>query len=81
MQRDELGDLRAFLAVAEERSFTKAAAKLGVSQPALSYTIRQLERGSGSACWPAPLGVSRRPKPANVSLRPLGRCSKGSLPG
>jgi len=47
MQRDELGDLRAFLAVADERSFTKAAAKLGVSQPALSYTIRQLEARIG----------------------------------
>jgi DNA-binding transcriptional LysR family regulator len=43
MQRDELGDLMAFLSVAEERSFTRAAAKLGTSQPALSYTIRRLE--------------------------------------
>src|SRR3954468_19540778 len=43
MQRDELGDLMAFLVVAEERSFTRAAAKLGTSQSALSYTVRRLE--------------------------------------
>ncbi|UOK73279.1 LysR family transcriptional regulator [Ancylobacter polymorphus] len=47
MQRDDLGDLQAFLVVAEESSFTRAAAKLGVSQPALSYTIRQLEARLG----------------------------------
>src|SRR3954471_21491189 len=47
MQRDELGDLMAFLAVAEERSFTRAAAKLGTSQSALSYTIRRLEARLG----------------------------------
>jgi len=43
MRRDELGDLTAFLAVAEERSFTRAAAKLGTSQSALSHTVRRLE--------------------------------------
>jgi DNA-binding transcriptional LysR family regulator len=43
MPQNNLNDLVAFLAVATERSFTKAAAKLGVSQPALSQTIRQLE--------------------------------------
>jgi DNA-binding transcriptional LysR family regulator len=43
MHRGNLNDLLAFLAVARERSFTKAAAKLGVSQSALSYTIRELE--------------------------------------
>src|SRR5205823_14803198 len=43
MQRGSLDDLRALVAVAHERSFTKAAAKLGVSQSALSQTIRQLE--------------------------------------
>ena len=32
-----------FLAVAKERSFTKAAAQIGISQSALSHTIRQLE--------------------------------------
>src|SRR3954468_13244810 len=47
MQRDELGDLMAFLAVAEERSFTRAAAKLGTSQSALSHTIRRLETRLG----------------------------------
>src|SRR5579864_2206434 len=43
MQRGDLDDLLAFLAVGEERSFTRAAAKLGVSQSALSHTIRELE--------------------------------------
>jgi DNA-binding transcriptional LysR family regulator len=43
MQRGNLNDLLAFLAVAQERSFTIAAAKLGVSQSALSHTIRGLE--------------------------------------
>jgi DNA-binding transcriptional LysR family regulator len=43
MRRENVSDLLAFLAVARERSFTKAAAKLGVSQSALSQTIRGLE--------------------------------------
>jgi DNA-binding transcriptional LysR family regulator len=47
MQRGHLDDLLAFLAVGRERSFTKAAAKLGVSQSALSHTIRQLEARLG----------------------------------
>jgi DNA-binding transcriptional LysR family regulator len=48
MQRgDNLDDLAAFAAVGRERSFTKAAAKLGVSQSALSQTIRQLEAQLG----------------------------------
>jgi DNA-binding transcriptional LysR family regulator len=47
MRREELGDLTAFLAVAEERSFTRAAAKLGTSQSALSYTVRRLEARLG----------------------------------
>ena len=47
MLRRELGDLLAFLAVAKERSFTRAAAKLGVSQSALSHTIRELEERLG----------------------------------
>jgi DNA-binding transcriptional LysR family regulator len=47
MQRGNLDDLRALVAVGDERSFTKAAAKLGVSQSALSQTIRQLESRLG----------------------------------
>src|SRR3954453_1484269 len=47
MRRDSLDDLAAFVMVARERSFTKAAAKLGVSQSALSQTIRQLETRLG----------------------------------
>ncbi|MFY9833787.1 MAG: LysR family transcriptional regulator [Methylocystis sp.] len=42
-----VNDLIAFLAVARERSFTRAAAKLGVSQSALSHTIRGLEEKLG----------------------------------
>ena len=47
MQRGSLDDLRALVAVARERSFTKAAGKLGVSQSALSQTIRELESRLG----------------------------------
>ena len=47
MRREELADLNAFVAVAEERSFTRAAAKLGTSQSALSFTVRRLEERLG----------------------------------
>ncbi|HEY9343712.1 MAG TPA: LysR family transcriptional regulator, partial [Inquilinus sp.] len=47
MPRENLNDLLAFLAVARERSFTRAAAQLGVSQSALSHTIRGLEERLG----------------------------------
>ncbi|XAH22730.1 LysR family transcriptional regulator [Xylophilus sp. GW821-FHT01B05] len=47
MARDNIGNLLSFLAVARERSFTRAAAKLGVSQSALSHTIRRLETEMG----------------------------------
>ena len=47
MQRSNLDDLSAFVAVARERSFTRAAAKLGLSQSALSQTVRQLEARLG----------------------------------
>jgi len=47
MTQTNLNDLNAFLAVARERSFTKAAAKLGLSQSALSHTVRGLEERVG----------------------------------
>jgi DNA-binding transcriptional LysR family regulator len=47
MRRDELGDLTVFLAVAEERSFTRAAARLRTSQSSLSQTVRRLEARLG----------------------------------
>jgi len=47
MPRDNISDLLTFIAVTRERSFTKAAAKLGVSQSALSHTIRALETRLG----------------------------------
>lgn len=47
VRRDNVNDLLAFLAVARERSFTRAAKKAGLSQSALSHTIRQLEERLG----------------------------------
>src|ERR687885_2804476 len=47
MQRDTASDLVAFLVVAREQSFTRAAAQLGVSQSALSHTISGLEARLG----------------------------------
>ncbi len=47
MKREELGDLMAFLVVAEEKSFTRAAARLGTSQSSLSLTVKRLETRLG----------------------------------
>ena len=47
MAKIDLNHLAAFMVVARERSFTRAAAQLGVSQSALSHTIRKLEEGLG----------------------------------
>jgi hypothetical protein len=66
MQRGHLDDLIAFVAVGRERSFTKAAAKLGVSQSALSHTIRDLETRLG------------QPTPANGCCIHSARASRRS---
>jgi DNA-binding transcriptional LysR family regulator len=47
VRRDNVNDLLAFIAVARERSFTKAAKKAGLSQSALSHTVAQLESRLG----------------------------------
>ncbi|NDZ18727.1 LysR family transcriptional regulator [Variovorax sp. WS11] len=47
MPKESYNDLLAFIAVAREQSFTRAAAQLGVSQSALSHTIRALEAKMG----------------------------------
>lgn len=47
MARDNINDIIAFIAIARERSFTRAAAKLGTTQSALSHTIRALETRLG----------------------------------
>jgi len=47
MIRSELAELSAFAIVAEERSFTRAAARLGISQSALSHSMRGLEKRLG----------------------------------
>src|SRR5581483_10937919 len=45
--RNDLGELAAFAVVASERNFTRAASRLGVSQSALSHTVRGLEKRLG----------------------------------
>ena len=47
MRKRDLADIQSFIVVARERSFTRAAAKLGVSQSALSHTMRELEERLG----------------------------------
>jgi DNA-binding transcriptional LysR family regulator len=55
MASTKVNDLQAFLAVARDQSFTKAAARLGVTPSALSHTLRALEERLGL----------RPPKPAS----------------
>lgn len=69
MRREDLTDLIWFLAVAEERSFTRAAARLGTSQSTLSHTIKQLEARLGLRLLTRTTRSVARPKPASGSWR------------
>lgn len=62
--------LAAFSVVARERSFTRAAAKLGVSQSALSQTIKGLEADLGMRLRPAPPVACPLRKPGSVFCAP-----------
>jgi DNA-binding transcriptional LysR family regulator len=59
MLKQDFSDLLWFLAVAKERSFTKAAAKLGIAQSTLSHTIKRLEAQMGIGSWRAPRATWR----------------------
>src|SRR3954452_8492317 len=87
MSRDDLNVLSAFMAVAEERSFTKAARRVGVSQSALSHAIRGLEEEIGvrllarttRSVAPTEAGdvLLRSVRPAPTDIRaPLGKVSR-----
>ena len=69
MRRETASDLVAFLVVAREQSFTRAAAQLGVSQSALSQTIRGLEARLGVRLLTR---TTRRVSPTEAGERLLG---------
>src|SRR5947207_6357732 len=70
MVRDDLSILSAFLVVAEERSFTRAAKRLGVSPSAISHAIRGLEEGIGVRLLSR---TSRSVAPTNAGEQLLAR--------
>jgi hypothetical protein len=65
MQRDDLYDLMTFLSVARERSFTRAAAQLGMSQSTLSHAFVAWRNGSRYGCSCAPRAAFRPPRLAS----------------
>ena len=80
MRRENVNDLLAFLAVARERSFTRAAAKLGVSQSALSHTVRGLEARLGLRLLTRTTRSVAPPRRASACFRPSARDSRRSTP-
>ncbi len=69
MTRENFNDLLAFAIVAREGSFTRAAAQLGVSQSALSHTIRALEARLGVRLLTRTTRSVSPPKRANACSR------------
>ena len=65
MRGTEFAELSAFAAVAEQRSFARVAAQLGIAPSTLSQTIRSLEERLGVRLSTAPRAASRSPKPAS----------------
>jgi DNA-binding transcriptional LysR family regulator len=80
MARDNLSDLVSFFAVAREGSFTKAAARLGVSQSALSHTIRTLEENLDVRLLTRTREAWLRPRPGSACFETWGRGSMRSRP-
>src|SRR6266850_2450845 len=86
MLNDELSDLAIFAAVADARSFTRAAAKLGKSQSALSQSVRRLEERlklrlltrTTRSVMPTPAGEQLLSRSASCANCPRDRC--GSPP-
>lgn len=72
MKREQMADLTAFVVVAEERSFTKAAAKMGMSQSALSQIVRRLEKSLG---MPLLVRTTRSVAPTEAGERLLATLS------
>ena len=73
MKRDDLSDLAAFAVVAEQGSFTRAAAELGMSQSALSHAMKALRRGSGSGSC---RGRHARSRPPRQARHCCGLCAR-----
>jgi len=80
MRGGNLNDLLALLAVGQERSFTKAAAKLGVSQSVLSTQFAASRGTARSAALDPPHAACRRPGRANACFRPSARGLRRSKP-
>jgi hypothetical protein len=80
----ELNQLETFLAVAEERSFSRAALRLHRTQPAVSQVIRKLEESVGETLFDrsardgsltAPCAARQRPRLASSKIWSAGSCS------